>query len=575
MPSPQSKRTAETSGDTAGINKKHKKSNNDESTAKSKPSQTELQKSLLESDAELRRVFLQFLKEKPESIDRKQFVKDFWTDRQHLLRAHAAERQQDRGRYNVLSEVKPQVREGSMKIDFTQEQIQDIFRMHPVVRKAHSDLIRFDKTPDDRQHFKLELEFWQEFFRSRLCKKLRGLSVTDDDPRSPLLDRYLDSSEKEITTRLEGQVEQSHVPHFIDLGGNEQNHSQRKGNAPDETMRPSSVVEIPIIRRLNATSERILSSNDPEDPVLLEDQHAPVGLDENTWEELRLRDLQSNKGETGIRLNIRDHQNPAGKAQGQNHGKHSENGQTAMRSGKAYRKGPQKVLASLRRNKGSPDGGILDLSASLSFLDTLESDESGSETDSAQRNHHHTTKSSLKKSSERTLRLATQQIQSLIRSYHDNAFALPPNRRVGRNDTDAILKSFGWPGESRDFVNEIILTHQTTNEFLHYFWSLMVAQSPSMQAELQGLVQAMENNLQRMRSQAEAAEVVRKGRLQELKKQAQQVAQRIKRDPGVDTRKAGPSQKQVEALAGPLAKAVWRAVRQGKEVLRNLPAAAQ
>ena len=563
MASSQPKRTAEAGGDVASNIKKPKKSNGDEVASKAKPSQTELQKSILESDAELRKIFLQFLKEKPESIDRKQFVKDFWADRQHLLRAHAIERQQDRGRYNVLSEVKPQVREGSMKIDFTQDQIQDIFRMYPVVRKAHSELIRFDKPPEDRQHFKLELEFWQEFFKSRLCKKLRGLRISEDDPKSPLLDRYLDLSESEITMRLEDQVEQSHVPHFIDLEGNEQNHSQRQGNAPDRTMRPSSIAQMPIIRRLNATSERIASSAESADQSSSSNALAPVASEDDTWEELRLRDLQSDIGETGVELNFDKRHDNDDKAR-------TKNG-FVSRSKKSI-DSSQHVLAAVCEGNNSWERHTLDLSANIGVGD-CDSDESDSENESSTRLHSSGKGKPPKKASEQSLRLATQQIQSLIGSHFDSTFAPAPGRRAGTSDIDTILKSYEWPPEFRDFVNEIVLTHQTTNEFLHYFWSLVLFQSPSMTIELGGLVKAMENNLQRMKSQAEAAETVRKGKLQELRKHAQQIAQRTKRDPGIDSRKAGPSRRQIEAMSESLAKALEKAIVKGKNILKRPPTA--
>ena len=560
MASPHSKRPADSTTEATSTKKPKKSAAADDSSAnKPKPaSQTELQKSLLESDAELRNVFLQCLREKPESIDRKQFVKDFWADRQHLLRAHAAERAQDRGRYNVLSEVKPTVREGSMKIDFGQDQIKEIFRMYPVVRQAHAELLMPNKPKEDRQHFGEEVEFWSEFFRSRLCKKLRGLRVTEEDARSPLLDRYLDMSEEEVRERLGRQVAESHVQRYIDVEGNEQN-TKWKGNEPDQTMRPSSSNEIPIIGRLNATSERILSRTEPADSEA--QPHAPIGMDEETWKEVRLRDLAGEAGEDMVRLNIKDQ---------------AAFGPQEDRKSKEAKKNPEgdskQVVSSLRKSVQAMNNGVLDLSASVNLED--DSDSGSEDSDSDTNTTAPARSSQNKKSADRSLRLATSQVRDLIRDQHSSQSFTPITDRQAKNDTDNILRAFNWPPESRDFITEVILTHQTTNEFLHYFWTLLLSQSPSMSIEVPSLLGAMKKSLERLKSHAEAAEIVRKGRLTEMKKQAQQTARRTGKDPGVDVRKAGPSGKQVERLVSPLVSAIKSAITKGEEALRNLPAPA-
>ena len=48
----------------------------------------------------------QSLREKPETVTVPQFTAQFWSTRLHLLRAHAIEKAQKEGEYNVLPEIK-------------------------------------------------------------------------------------------------------------------------------------------------------------------------------------------------------------------------------------------------------------------------------------------------------------------------------------------------------------------------------------------------------------------------------------------------------------------------------------
>jgi transcription initiation factor TFIIH subunit 1 len=66
----------------------------------------ELQRSLLEASPALRQRFNESLRDRPETITITQFSTQFWSTRLHLLRAHAIEKAQNQGDYNVLPEIK-------------------------------------------------------------------------------------------------------------------------------------------------------------------------------------------------------------------------------------------------------------------------------------------------------------------------------------------------------------------------------------------------------------------------------------------------------------------------------------
>lgn len=251
----------------------------------------QLQRSLLEANKPLQARFNEALKDRPESVSISQFTTQFWSARLHLLRAHAIEKAQKQGEYNVLPEIKftrkQAEKEGDpdiKQLHITKEQIKLIFRQYPVVKEAYDENV----PPLDPGGF------WQRFFSSRLLKKLKGEKITQVDPPDSVLDKYLERREA-------GPASIGHIPHFIDLEGNEQDHSQRKGNRPDQDMRPSSFDKVPILRVLNNLSEKMLSHVAPEDG----EAHRPIGLDEETFEQLRLRDLAMDDQDNRVKLSIR------------------------------------------------------------------------------------------------------------------------------------------------------------------------------------------------------------------------------------------------------------------------------
>ena len=244
-----------------------------------------LQQSLLKTSPALQKTFLEARKNKPESLTLSQFASQFWAPRVHLLRAHAIDKDQALGSYNVLSKIDP----NASTLSLSAEQIHLIFSQYPTVQRIYNKEV---PKPLD------ETSFWSHFFKSKLFKKLRGLQVSKEDATDKYLDKYLNEDE---TAKL--QISETvHVPHIIDVEGNEENHSQRKGNRPDEFMRPTNA-KLPLFRTLNALSEQLLSHVTPVDA----DPSLPIGMDEATYNELRLRDLEGESNHAKVRLNI---QNP-------------------------------------------------------------------------------------------------------------------------------------------------------------------------------------------------------------------------------------------------------------------------
>lgn len=93
----------------------------------------ELQKSLLRNNRNLAEIFRNLVIKG--SISNEQF----WYGRSHLLRNYAIETSQKRGSQNVLAAIRPEFVENKIRVALTREQIQDLLRQHPLVRRIYSE----------------------------------------------------------------------------------------------------------------------------------------------------------------------------------------------------------------------------------------------------------------------------------------------------------------------------------------------------------------------------------------------------------------------------------------------------
>jgi len=486
----------------------------------------ELQQSLLRKDPALRQRFEEALREKPEGITNAQFSLQFWSARVHLLRAHAIERAQTQGAYNVLSEVKPKIVDGATRLNLSKEQIQLIFNQHPLVKHVYNDVVP-----------KLsEMEFWARFFVSRLFKKLKGERITDADSNDAVLDKYLSMDE----FSLRNKQAETYVPHFIDLEGNEQNHSQRRGNAPDFTMRPNASEKVPILRALNNMSEKMMVNVAPTDG----DPHGPVGMDEETYAQLRLRDLQADDTDDRVVLNIKD----------QNHLFGSRDKASISAEAKLYAKqDPNKVIGDLRnsltgaiKNSSGGGGGGIDLSLAIGFRE----EDSDSENDAMDIDAVAVKKApNPRVGSRAALRAASAQVTSLIAQQRTH---------LSPSGGDPSVSTTLTPGA----MASLHLTHNTTTEFLHYFWTLFLAPGSSSATELASLLGTLTASLARIAAVAATAEKDRDARIAELKAQAAQHQRATGRKMRLDESMlgvGGGGKKEVDRLMAPTVAAIARA----------------
>ena len=486
----------------------------------------EVQQSLLRANPSLSKTFVESLRTKPESITSSQFTSQFWSTRVHLLRAHAIERNQTRGAYNVLSSIKPVTKDNETKLSISKEQIQLIFNQHPLVKRVY----------DENVPKLSEAAFWSRFFQSRLFNKLKGQRITDADPIDNVLDKYLQYDDD---TERAKRLMASHVPHIIDVEGNEENHSQRKGNQPDLTMRPTSIDRVPIIRTLNALSEKIMSHVAPNDV----DPSLPIGVDEETFNELVLRDLQGDAEENRVILNVKDQRRFF------NSNKESGISADALLFAK---QNPTKVLQSVQA-----DLAHVSSATNLSTAIGVDPDSDSSDDDASNPKKPHV-------GSKSSLLAATSQMLSLIN-----------DQRVQDEDLLSSSSAFSTAqvasasGLSPAIFERVSLTHATSTEFLQHFWSAFLSGDPSRATEIRNLMETLNRAMDRIGAVASDAEAERSKEVEEKKKQVRDFYERTGQKRRVDYEGIKGGAKAVNALLAPMVRVIGVARREYEKALRE------
>jgi transcription initiation factor TFIIH subunit 1 len=488
-----------------------------------------LQMSLLNSSPALRQRFDRALLEKPDSVSVLQFSGQFWSTRVHMLRSHATEKSQATGTYNVLSVIKSKSVNGTLMLSLTKEQIELLFRQHPVVQKAYNENV-----PQLS-----ESDFWERFFHSRLMKKLKGERIQEKDVQDPKLDKYLTYDEAADTS----QNLLASIPNFINIEGNENNHSQKQGNRPDFTMNPSNYEKAPILRVLNRMSEKMMKDVPPSDAS----RHGPVGVDEETYKELQLRDLQRADDDNRVVLKVQDQSSFFSAGQSV---------QTSTSAATYTKRTPAQALSTLHEdirkfgvneNKASS----IDLHSTIDINDDSSSDEE----DSAPKKTKVGSKSSRS--------AATSQVISALKRRHlhnddySSSKSIPTSERAKELDvSEAVLEN-------------LTMTHNTTVEFLHYFWAVFYSGDPDRAGEVAGLIETLDKSLDRIQAVADMAEADRTMRLENARREIEFSNQRERKKRKFDPEAIGGGEKAVNRIVDPLRRAINAARSQYQEALQE------
>jgi transcription initiation factor TFIIH subunit 1 len=418
-----------------------------------------LQQSLMQADPQLQKTFMEALSVKPDSITNLQFTQQFWASRVHLLRAHALAQHQDRGKSNVFSDIG--VVGSGKTVSITSEQIHTIFEQYPLLRRVYDELVpkRYN-----------EASFWKRFFQSQLYLNLRGMKTDDRINRK---DEYIDSDQYLNAPELTGlrpTAPELHIPKFFDLEGNEENHSQRKGNKPDNENNQANLEKAPVIRKLNALSEKLMAAVRQSDV----DVSAPIGTMEAEYEMLRLRDLEGDPEQQRIVLNIRDQR------------RFFSDNQSSATEGNPFKnvdqsKAIRSAYKDLTKSFPNPGSGALPIAP-------FEASEHGADDES-----------------EPTANGATHahiQLMKMISAH--------------RSLTAPIAESSGLDPQ---IYERITLTHATSIEFLRQFWSAFLSGDSGRANEIAALVDSLTRATERILAIASDADSARVDFIHTLEKQ--------------------------------------------------------
>ena len=403
-----------------------------------------------------------------------------------------------------------------LKLDFSLQE--SLMREDPSLRKT---FLEAQKTkPESISNTQFTSQFWSRFFQSRLYIKLRGERIRNEmDPTDRVLDHYLDAPE---LTGLRQGTQAMHVPRIIDLEGNEEHHSQRKGNMPEMDLRPQALSKAPIIRTLNALSEKLMEHVVPS----AVDPSRPIGMDEETYNNIRLRDLQNDPEQHRIRLNIRDQSHFFSNERG-GQLDNSDAGHSQINASMAIKK----VCTDI--TKTFPQAGA----GTLTFgLDDPKKEDFAGEDSRA-----------LPASS-----TAIAHIMELVRQH--------------RAQTEEIPASSGL---SKEVYERLILTQATTTEFLSQFWSAFLSGDASRVNEITSLVESLDRAMDRIKAVADAAEEERSEIIRKTQKQADDILKRTGKKQRIDYKRIGGGAEVVKQLLGPITKAVGNATARYRKALHE------
>ncbi|CAN6595948.1 general transcription and DNA repair factor IIH subunit Tfb1p [Trichomonascus vanleenenianus] len=395
----------------------------------------ELQKGLLKENKELMKTFQEAV------IQGGLSASEFWGSRVALLRAYSFTLSQKRGKYNVLSTIKPATgTDNEVNVSLTREKIHDIFEQYPIVRQAYNENVpRLS-----------EQDFWGRFFQSRLFRKLRCEKIGPNDKADAVLDKYLTQEDTLGTKKRKAEEQDMYVPQYLDIEGNEENSSEKLGNRPDMTMRPgfSGLDTMSQIRTMNLLSQHMLQMDQRRATAAKEDENAadstpvaadtqPQREDEELDELMGLSDLKDNETTAkSVELHIKEQKRLTEESD-----RDSEFKKTLDTAA---------FLQEMRQNAH----GVIDLSV-----------------------------------------VGEASYKPAIVAANDQI--VQTRRLRSKEATQNLNNNENWGGERR-LLDQIQMTHATSIEFLRHFWSHFLSGDPGQAAPLAKIVASLKKSLERI-----------------------------------------------------------------------------
>ncbi|KAJ2481837.1 RNA polymerase II transcription factor B subunit 1 [Coemansia sp. RSA 2131] len=216
---------------------------------------------------------------------------EFWSTRRNILETYAIQSQLRKGEASSWLYLSHTIQEsGNFKYTITPNVARRIFKEYPQVKRAYVENV---------PHAVGEKEFWKRFVASQFFN--RGRTTDAYKGRDKIFDKCVD--EEDAVFRDTGRFDVAFLTRLLDLTRTEED-SVETGNAPDFTMRPSTVdKKLPLIRRFNQHSQLVLQTVlNNKRRQLAEHDVVDKALEEATL----LRDLDALVPEKKVRLSIHD-----------------------------------------------------------------------------------------------------------------------------------------------------------------------------------------------------------------------------------------------------------------------------
>ncbi|POW17681.1 hypothetical protein PSTT_00436 [Puccinia striiformis] len=150
--------------------------------------------------------------------------------------------------------------------------------------------------------------FWTRYFRSKLFNRHKSSARQSGDAvkEDEILDKYLDDEDDGVVPK---NINQREINRLLDLNSTLEDHTET-GNSDDWTMRPGTQrSSLPLMRRFNEHSQRLLDSTLGKVPERRRGGGVIDGGDagaRNNYEEVDLEDLNNHKKPEQIILDMRE-----------------------------------------------------------------------------------------------------------------------------------------------------------------------------------------------------------------------------------------------------------------------------
>jgi transcription initiation factor TFIIH subunit 1 len=300
-------------------------------------------------------------------------------------------------------------------------------------------------------------------------------------------------------------------------------------------MQPNSYDKVPILRTLNRMSEKMMEEVTPIDA----DRHGPAGMDEQTYKEIQLRDLQRDEGDNRVLLKIQDQAHLFASGQGMH---------TSSSASTYAERTPAEALSVVWDDFGNllkekNDTGVLNLEPVLGVQEDSSSDEEGS------------AKKRVKVGSGSARAAATTQIVKAIKKRHLHSADFFSFQNTASSQQASKL------GLSQSVFNTLTMTHNTTVEFLHYFWAVYFSGDPDRASEVARLIETLDKSLDRIKAVADSAESERAAKVEQLTREYEAYTRRTGKKKKFDPNNIEGGAKAVNKVMSPLV----RAIRSAKE----------